>query len=303
MPLQFFGAMAHYTADNFGHRLAVNKSVPILYPKLRQKYGDVVVYDENPAAHLKTEFGFDVLQVAKGHYAPDDYRDHIGFQVADDLLRRAFEETYCLKLDAIFTSYDLAIGTYREAVGSIIPKMTKVAWQTKKDEIMQSDPSMTRNRFLYHLSRSSYRKQWGAKYQQPTLGERILAFFIRILPKIGPLRALSFRMPTPDTEKLFMASFNDAITEYQRLDKNIGVSRARGTRERQFRYRNHHAPRRIPLGGQNLRRSGGPPGEGSLCPSESRAPSRHSGVFQRQKRTSRGQEKQKKQWERDRPRG
>lgn len=215
------GAMAHYTADNFGHRLAVNKSVPILYPKLRQKYGDVVVYDENPAAHLKTEFGFDVLQVAKGHYAPDDYRDHIGFQVADDLLRRAFEETYCLKLDAIFTSYDLAIGTYREAVGSIIPKMTKVAWQTKKDEIMQSDPSMTRNRFLYHLSRSSYRKQWGAKYQQPTLGERILAFFIRILPKIGPLRALSFRMPTPDTEKLFMASFNDAITEYQRLDKTL----------------------------------------------------------------------------------
>ena len=142
------GALAHYTADNFGHRLAVNRSVPILYPKLRQKYGDVVVYDENPAAHLKTEFGFDVLQVAKGHYAPDDYRDHIGFQVADELLRRAFEETYCIKLDAIFTNYDLAIGTYRRAVGSIIPKMTRVAWQTKKDEIMKSDPSMTRNAFF-----------------------------------------------------------------------------------------------------------------------------------------------------------
>jgi hypothetical protein len=157
------GALAHYAADNYGHRLAVNRSVPILYPKLRQKYGDVVVYDENPAAHLKTEFGFDVLEVAKGRYAPDDYRDHIGFQVADDLLRRAFEETYCLKLDSIFTDYDLAIGTYRRAVGSIIPKMTKVAWQTQKDEIMKSDPSMTRSRFLYHLSRASYRKQWGSK--------------------------------------------------------------------------------------------------------------------------------------------
>ena len=215
------GAMAHYTADNFGHRLAVNKSVPILYPKLRQKYGDVVVYDEDPAAHLKTEFGFDVLQVAQGHYAPDDYRDHIGFQVADDLLKRAFEDTYCLKLDAIFTNYDLAIGTYRRAVGSIIPKMTKVAWQTKKDDIMKSDPSMTRKRFLYHLSRASYRKQWGIKYEQPSFGERLLAFFIQILPKVGPLRALSFRMPTADTEKLFMASFNDAITEYQRLDKTL----------------------------------------------------------------------------------
>src|ERR1700723_74580 len=93
------GTMAHYAADNNGHRIAVNRSVPILYPKLQKKYGDVVTYDENPAAHLKTEFGFDVLEVAKGRYAPDDYRDHIGFQVSKDLLRRAFEETYCLKLD------------------------------------------------------------------------------------------------------------------------------------------------------------------------------------------------------------
>ena len=206
------GAMAHYAADNLGHRFAVNKSVPILYPKLRQKFGDVVVYDQNPAAHLKTEFGFDVLEVAKGRYAPDDYRDRIGFQVADDLLKGAFEETYCLKLEAIFTNYSLAIGTYRRAIGSIIPKMTKVAWQEKKDEIMKTDPTMTRARFLYHLSHASYRKRWGREYHEPTIGERILAFFIQILPKVGPLRALSFRMPASDTEQLFMASFNNALS-------------------------------------------------------------------------------------------
>jgi len=215
------GAMAHYAADNLGHRFAVNKSVPILYPKLRQKFGDVVVYDQNPAAHLKTEFGFDVLEVAKGRYAPDDYRDRIGFQVADDLLKRAFEETYCLKLEAIFTNYSLAIGTYRRAIGSIIPKMTKVAWQEKKDEIMKTDPTMTRARFLYHLSHASYRKRWGREYQEPTIGERILAFFIQILPKVGPLRALSFRMPASDTEQLFMASFNNALTEYERLNRQL----------------------------------------------------------------------------------
>lgn len=33
-------------------------------------------------AHVKTEFGFDVLEVAKGRYAPDAYRDFIGFEVA-----------------------------------------------------------------------------------------------------------------------------------------------------------------------------------------------------------------------------
>ena len=71
------GALAHYAADNEGHRLAVNPAVPLLYPKLKKKYGDVVTYEENPAAHLKTEFGFDVVEVAQGRFAPDAYRDFI----------------------------------------------------------------------------------------------------------------------------------------------------------------------------------------------------------------------------------
>ena len=37
------GALAHYVADNDGHRLAVNHVVPMLYPKLRRKFGNVVV--------------------------------------------------------------------------------------------------------------------------------------------------------------------------------------------------------------------------------------------------------------------
>jgi zinc dependent phospholipase C len=214
------GALAHYAADNDGHRIATNKAVPVLYPKLRRKYGNTVVYDENPAAHLKVEFGFDVVEVAKGRYAPDDYRDHIGFQVSKDLLSRAFEETYCLKLDSIFSDYDLALGTYRYAVGGVIPKMTKVAWQTKKDQIMQDDPSMTRKKFLYHLSRASYRKNWGRDYRSATFGERLLAFFIRILPKVAPLSVLSFRVPTPATETLFMASFNQSLADYGRYTRD-----------------------------------------------------------------------------------
>jgi hypothetical protein len=219
------GALAHYAADNDGHRMATNKAVPILYPKLRKKYGDTVVYDQDPGAHLKVEFGFDVTEVAKGRYAPDDYRDHIGFQVSKELLQRAFEETYSLKLDSLFTNYDLALGTYRYAVGAVIPKMTKVAWQTKKDQIMQDDPSMTRKKFLYHLSRASYRKNWDSNFRGPTFGERLLAFFIRILPKIGPLSSLSFRVPTPATEKLFMASFNKALDDYGQYSKELKTTK------------------------------------------------------------------------------
>src|ERR1700751_4718126 len=211
------GALAHYAADNNGHRIAVNRSVPILYPKLGKKYGDVVTYDENPAAHLKTEFGFDVLQVAKGHYAPDAYHDYIGFKVAQPLLERAFQETYCIELKSIFTAYDLAIGTYRNTVSGLIPKMTKVAWDLKKDDIQRTMPGITEQKFLYHLSRASYQKNWKEKYQEPGFGTKLLAFLIRLVPKIGPFRTLTFRTPTPDTEKMFEASFNHTIVEYQNL--------------------------------------------------------------------------------------
>ena len=216
------GALAHYAADNNGHRIAVNRSVPILYPKLGKKYGDVVTYDENPAAHLKTEFGFDVLQVAKGHYASDAYHDYIGFQVAQPLLERAFEETYSIELKSVFTNYDLAVATYRRTVSGLIPEMTRVAWNLKKDDIQRTTPGITEQKFLYHLSRASYAKNWKEKYQEPGFGTKVLAFFIRIIPKIGPFKTLSFRTPTPQTEKMFEASFNETIVNYGKLLEQQG---------------------------------------------------------------------------------
>jgi Zinc dependent phospholipase C len=59
------GALAHYAADNSGHPIATNRAVPILYPKLKKKYGDTVTYEDDPLAHVKTEFGFDVLEIAQ----------------------------------------------------------------------------------------------------------------------------------------------------------------------------------------------------------------------------------------------
>jgi len=209
------GVLAHYWADNFGHRVAVNRSVPILYPKLGKKYGDVVTYDQDPGAHLKTEFGFDVLQVAKGHYAPDAYHDHIGFQVSEDLLARAFKETYSLDLQSLFGNYDLAVETYRHGISSVIPTMTRVAWQDKKDEIEREYPGTTKKQFVYHLSRAGYRQQWSKDYRKPGFGEWLLALILKIIPKVGPFRALSMKIPTPETEKMFMASFNDTLHDYE----------------------------------------------------------------------------------------
>lgn len=211
------GALAHYAADNTGHRMATNLAVPLLYPKLRTQFGDRVTYADDALSHVKTELSFDVLQVAQGHYAPESYHGFIGFQVSRPLLERAFLDTYGLKLGDVFTSVGLAIGSYRHAVSSTVPALTRVAWQMKKSEIIKDTPSATRKKFLYNLSRASYQKEWGREYERPGFRSRVLAFVLRILPRVGKSRDLRFEVPTPAVEKLFMASFNASLDRYREL--------------------------------------------------------------------------------------
>jgi hypothetical protein len=211
------GAMAHYAADNNGHRMAVNLAVPILYPKLKKKYGDSVTYEEDKLAHVKTEFGFDVLEVAKERYAPDSYHQFIGFEVSQRVLEQAFEETYGLNLKKLLVDEDKAFASYRKAVSDLLPKATRIAWDLKKDEIQRDVPGITKRKFLFNLKRASFEKEWGKSYQKPTAGERFLAFLYKLLPKIGPLRVLQFKTPTPEAEKLFEASFNTTLDRYRAL--------------------------------------------------------------------------------------
>jgi hypothetical protein len=211
------GALAHYAADNNGHPMATNRAVPLLYPKLKKKYGDSVTYEEDPLAHVKTEFGFDVLEIARGRYAPDSYHDFIGFGVSVPLLEQAFQETYGLDLKTVLSDEDKVLGSYRHDVSQVLPKATRIAWSLKKDEIMKDQPGMTKKKFLYNLSRASYQKSWGKNYQPPTFGERFLAFIAKIIPKIGPLKVLQLRTPTPETERMFEASFNATLDRYRKL--------------------------------------------------------------------------------------
>ena len=215
------GALEHYAADTEGHRLATNRAVPMLYPELKRKYGNDVTYWDDPVAHIRTEFGFDVLQVASGRYAPDGYHGFIGFQVSREVLERAFRDTYGIEMKDVFGNVTLALGSYRWAVRSIIPGMTRVAWSLKQDQLKKEIPGITRKKFLYNLSRSSYEKEWGKDYHKPGWGTRILAFLFRWLPGGGPFRALKVRTPTPAVEKLFMASFNATIDRYKVILANV----------------------------------------------------------------------------------
>src|SRR5215467_11546798 len=119
------GALAHYAADNYGHKMATNRAVPVLYPKLKHKYGDTVSYEQDKLAHVKTEFGFDVLEVARGRYAPESYHDFIGFEVAPRLLEQAFTETYGLDVKKVLVDEDRALNSYRHEVSSLFPRATR----------------------------------------------------------------------------------------------------------------------------------------------------------------------------------
>jgi hypothetical protein len=210
------GALSHYAADNQGHP-TINRVVAIEFPKLKKKFGDEVTYAEDHKSHIRTEFGFDMVQVAKNRYTSDRYHDFIGFEVAKPLLSRAFYETYNLKLEDIFTNLDLSIGTYRRSVAKLIPQMTRIALLSRRDEIIKETPNFQRQKFLYYLSRAQYEHEWGRGYRKPGVGARILAFILKIIPKVGPFKAVNFKIPTTQTENMYIISVNHTVEEFQRL--------------------------------------------------------------------------------------
>ena len=210
------GALSHYAADNSGHP-TINQVVAIEFPKLKRKYGETVTYADDPKAHIQTEFGFDMVQVAKNRYTSDRYHDMIGFEVSKPLLERAFLETYDLKLDDVFGDVDLAIGSFRRSVSIMIPEMTRVALLSRHDVMVKDTPNFDKKKFLYHLSRSNYEHEWGTVYRKPGLGSRILACILRLLPKIGPFKAVNFKIPTQQTEDMYIKSVNFTVEDYEKL--------------------------------------------------------------------------------------
>jgi zinc dependent phospholipase C len=209
------GALAHYAADNTGHPDAINRAVPLIFPKLRQKFGDRVLYVQAPKEHVIVEFSFDVVHAAAGRYGPEAYLKFIGFQVATPLLERAFREEYGVAVKDIFTDFDTAIGTYRFSVSQMIPALTEAAWKEKHEEIARLLPGVERSAFVFTYSPAQYEQAYGTHYQRPGWFARFLAFLYRLVPKVGPLKPLSFAVPTKSAETMFDASLVTARERYR----------------------------------------------------------------------------------------
>jgi Zinc dependent phospholipase C len=210
------GALAHYSSDIVGHP-AINKVVAIEFPKLRKKYGNEVTYADDHKAHIRTEFGFDMVQVAKNRYTSDRFHDFIGFEVSKPLLERAFLKTYGIQLHDVLGDEDLAIGSFRRGVSTIIPAMTRVALLNRRADLVRDTPNFAEKKFLYRLSRTNYEKQWGKGYRRPGFGSRVLAFILRKIPKVGPASALDFKVPSAKTEDIYIKSVNSTTDNYNSL--------------------------------------------------------------------------------------
>ena len=209
------GALAHHAGDSLGHSIGVNRVVPMIYPKLRAKYGDEVLYADSPPRHVMVEFAFDVLEVARGAFKSDIYQERIGFEVAKPVLERAFRDTYGLELEDVFGDADLAIGTYRRAVSTIIPDMTRLAWREKHDEILAAAPNITERDVVYTMTRRQYEDAYGTTYRKPGFLARFVMMIFKIVPKFGPFRPLAFTPLTPETERMFREGFSAACERFR----------------------------------------------------------------------------------------
>ncbi len=206
------GALSHYAADIDGHYLAVNRAVPLLYPRLHKKYGDPITWEDSPWAHSLTEFGFDTLEVVDRHVAPQKYHDAIGFQVPKSLLERAFQRTYGLELKDQTLSVRLRLALYRVSAAKVVPEMSEVAWALRRKQLEARARSL-HHQHLYHLPYQSY-LAWRKFYTKPGVGDKLTALFFRLLPKFGPLSAFDFHAPTVQTEQMFADSLKATVEDY-----------------------------------------------------------------------------------------
>ena len=209
------GALAHYANDTRGHPEAVNLTVPIVFPKLHRKYGNAVTYAQAPRQHVIVEFSFDIVHASGGAFLPDTYKRFIGFRVATSLLEGAVRETYGLEMRDLFGDLDRSISTYRYAVSQIIPALTEAAWRDKHEEIAKLTPSINRQAFVFSYPRTAFEQDYGRDYQRPGLFARFIGVLYTILPKVGPLRPLAFKAPTPEAAELFAKSFRDATARFR----------------------------------------------------------------------------------------
>jgi hypothetical protein len=207
------GALSHYVGDTIGHSRAVNPAVAEEFPALAKKYGPIVTYDENPHAHVRTEFAFDINEISKHRMAPSAYLRHMGLKVPSALLARAFFDTYGLDFEQVLGKRRPVVRSYRFAVRSFIPRIAYAETVLHKRGFPPDTSSEALQVFQQYIAAADFESRWSQfQRKHAGIGTYLLAGTIAVLPKVGPLSLLAIRGPSLQTHEIYLASMN-ASTE------------------------------------------------------------------------------------------
>ncbi len=213
------GALSHFVGDSVGHQDAVNPSTAIEFPKLALRYGHSITYDESPHGHVRTEFAFDIDQLTKKHFAPSAYLNHIGLRVSVELLDRAFYETYGIHLKIILGNErrKAVISSYRHSVRSFLPNFAHAEVLIHQHDFLPDPDTEEFQKLDKRIQEADYNHGWQNTRKKAGIGTHLLAFFVIIVPKVGPASDLSIKIPTEETESKYVASVNRSLDLYAEL--------------------------------------------------------------------------------------
>ena len=215
------GALSHYLGDSFGHSEAINPATAVEFPKLRKKFGDSVTYDESPHGHIRTEFAFDIGELTDTAFAPSAYLRFIGLKVPRKFLERAFIHVYGFDIHEVLGRSRPALRSYRSSVRSFIPAFAEAEVVLHRHQFPPHPDDEAYRIFAERVSRTNYERRWKHTYRGPGLKAHLLAFVIRIVPKIGAASDLAIKIPNPETQASYLQSVNHSVDVFHDILRKL----------------------------------------------------------------------------------
>jgi Zinc dependent phospholipase C len=220
------GALSHYIGDSFGHADATNIAVPVEFPNLQARYGSSVNYAEGKHQHVQTEFAFDINEIAHHRLAPLRFLRHIGLAVSMRQLALAFYQTYGIT-ENFAGRQRINVRGYRFAVHTFIPR---IAYSVTLLHRSHEPPDPTTPEFV-ELEKEAVEvgqdNNWQAYRRKAGVETYLIAGFLFVLPKVGPLTLVSVKGPTQQTEAEYAHSVAVSTTVLRRILSNFTPEEAR----------------------------------------------------------------------------
>jgi len=216
------GALSHYLGDSIGHADAINPATALAFPKLGRKYGPVVTYDQSPHGHIRTEFAFDVEELANGEFAPPSYLRFIGLKVPRKFLEQAFINNYGFDIHEVLGRARPALRSYRTSVRTFIPSFAEaeVVLHGSKFPAPPGEDE-TYRKFIEQVARTNYERKWNHRYGGPGFKAHLLAIVVCLVPKVGGASDLAIKIPTSQTQDWYWQSVNRTVDEFRRALREL----------------------------------------------------------------------------------